>query len=309
MIKPTIDNLKVSVVIPSYNSAEFLPEALESVLRQTYQAEEILVVDDGSTDNTEQVAARYSPQVTYIRQANQGVSAARNIGFEQSRGDWVCFLDADDLWNVNKLARQIEDIQRDPETLFSFTGYYLFGNKNGIWLPGASVQKWSRQSELLVPAVTILPSSSMVRRSTNIRFPCWASINEDSIYFNELADVGRFTYLDEPLVGYRKHPASAQANPKHVLLGCENLYRWAVEREQYDRSCMMRLLNTFITLAQQAKWKRDWQQYWIFREFVLGHWEEKELPPVFRTRVLPPLAYRIKDIWDSLRLKSKVRKG
>ena len=300
-----INNPRVSVVIPSYNSAVFLPETLESVLVQTYPASEILVIDDGSIDNTEQVVAKYSSRVTYVQQSNQGVSAARNLGFNQSCGDWVCFLDADDVWHPNKLSRQLEAVRREPETLFSFTGYYLFGNKSGIWLMGDALQKWNRQREFLVPTVTILPSSAMVRRNVPIRFPCWASINEDSIYFNELVDMGRFSYINEPLVGYRKHPTSAQANPKHVLLGCENLYRWADERTPSDPSCLSRLLNTFVILLQQAKWKRDWLQYWTFHEFVLNHWQEKEIPPVFHERILAPWAYRIKDIWDSVHLRGK----
>lgn len=303
MTSVTIKSPRVSVIIPSYNSAVFLSETLESVLAQTHPADEILVVDDGSMDNTEQVAARYSPRVTYIRQSNKGVSAARNLGIEQSQCEWVCFLDADDVWHPNKLARQLEDVRINPETLFSFTGYYLFGNKSGICLLDDTLHKWDSRREFLVPTVTILPSSAMVRRSAAVRFPCWATINEDSIYFNDLAEIGRFTCLNEPLVGYRKHPASAQANPKHILLGCENLYRWATERATDDPSFLPRLLGTFENLLQQAKWKRDWQQYWTFREFALRHWQEKELPAIFRERILPHLAYRLKDIWDSISLR------
>ena len=85
----------VSVVIPCYNQAHFLGEAIESVLAQTYPHLEIVVVDDGSTDNTGEVAARY-PGVRYVRQENQGLAAARNTGLRHSSGDYLVFLDADD---------------------------------------------------------------------------------------------------------------------------------------------------------------------------------------------------------------------
>ena len=294
-----INDSGVSVIIPSYNSAAFLPETLKSVMAQTNPVAEILVVDDGSTDDTEQVVARYSPKVTYIRQSNQGVSAARNLGFEQSRSEWVCFLDADDVWHPNKVARQLEEVRRDSETLFSFTGYYLFGDKSGNCLQSDELKKWDRLKEFLVPTITILPSTAMVRRSVNVRFPQWAKINEDTIYFNELSEIGQFVYLDEPLVGYRKHPSSAQANPDHVLSGCKNMYQWAVERSEYDSSILPRLLGTFVTLLLRAKWKRDWHQYWIFRNFVLSHWKKQELPPEIKEHIFPPLIYRIKDICNS----------
>ena len=296
---------RVSVVIPAYNSAAFLPETLESVLAQTHPPDEIFVVDDGSTDDTKQVAIRYSPHVTYIRQQNQGVSAARNLGIERSKGNWVCFLDADDLWHTNKLARQLEEVQKNPETLFSFTGYYLFGDKSGVWLQGDSLRSWDRRRELLVPTITVNTSSAMVRRSATVRFPHGVSINEDSIYFNELAEVGRFSYLDEPLVGYRKHPTSAQANPKSVLVGCESLYQWALRRAPRDPSCLSRLLGSLDILLRNAKWKRDWKKYWIFREFVVGRWPENELTSAFRERIFPPLVYRLKDMWDSIRSGNK----
>lgn len=298
MTSATTSGPRVSVVIPAYNSAVFLPETLDSVLAQTYPAFEIFVVDDGSTDNTEEVAARYSPRVTYVRQANQGVSTARNVGLEQSQGEWVCFLDADDVWHSSKLSRQIQAIQRDPEVLFVFTGFYLFGSQSGICRLGPELQAWDRERHLLVPTVTILPSTAMVRREAPVRFPCWAGNNEDSIYFNELAEVGRFTCLDEPLVGYRKHPTSAQASLGAGDRAGRNLYRWAVERTPSDPSFLSRLLDTVAALTLRAKWKRDWRQYWSFREFAWTYWPESELPAVFREHVLPPLAYCLKDIWD-----------
>jgi glycosyltransferase involved in cell wall biosynthesis len=98
----------VSVVIPCYNHAAFLGEALESVAGQTWPADEIVVVDDGSTDETAEVAARFGSPVRYVRQAHVGIGGARNTGLRQSRAPFIAFLDADDLWPADSLALRME---------------------------------------------------------------------------------------------------------------------------------------------------------------------------------------------------------
>jgi glycosyltransferase involved in cell wall biosynthesis len=99
--------LKYSVIIPAYNSAATLDLAIESAAAQTIPPAEIIVVDDGSTDDTAAVASRHSPLVRLIRQANAGAGAARNTGVRASSGEWIAFLDADDTWLPEKLERQL----------------------------------------------------------------------------------------------------------------------------------------------------------------------------------------------------------
>jgi glycosyltransferase involved in cell wall biosynthesis len=111
----------VSVIIPAYNSAAFIAEAVESVRAQTFGDHEVIVVDDGSSDGTEEVVRRLGAGVRYHRQPNQGPAAARNAGIGLSRGDLVCFLDADDLWMPEKLARQTAFMAAHPEIGLLFT--------------------------------------------------------------------------------------------------------------------------------------------------------------------------------------------
>lgn len=98
----------VSVVIPAYNYARYLPAAIESVLAQTYQPIELIVVDDGSTDDTPNVVSPYADRIRYIRQANSGVCVTRNTGIRASQGKFVAFLDADDIWMPEKIQKQME---------------------------------------------------------------------------------------------------------------------------------------------------------------------------------------------------------
>jgi len=107
----------VSVVIPSYNRARFLPAAVHSARSQTRPCLEIIVVDDGSSDNTEQVVTALGGEVRYVRQANAGPAAARNRGIQEARGDLVAFLDTDDRWLPEKLSRQVAIIEREPSVV------------------------------------------------------------------------------------------------------------------------------------------------------------------------------------------------
>ncbi|MBE0534890.1 MAG: glycosyltransferase family 2 protein [Phycisphaerae bacterium] len=118
------DSYSISVVIPAYNCGKYLARAIDSVLAQRRAADEIIVVDDGSTDNTAEVAARYGGRIRFLQQANAGASAARNTGIEAAMGEWVAFLDADDEWLPTKLQMQAAVLERHPQLAWA-TGNYI----------------------------------------------------------------------------------------------------------------------------------------------------------------------------------------
>ncbi len=106
----------ISVIIPTHNRAHLLPRALDSVLNQTKRAEEIVIVDDGSTDDTSDLIQSNYPEVITLHQSNRGVSAARNRGIREASGEWLAFLDSDDEWLADKLERQMAALGEHPET-------------------------------------------------------------------------------------------------------------------------------------------------------------------------------------------------
>lgn len=117
----------ISVVVPTYNCANYIAEALTSVLHQTLSPCEILVIDDGSTDNTAEVVAAFNDsRIRYLKQENAGVSAARNYGLECASGNFIAFLDADDRWLPTMLERQYATLSKDPELVFCFTNFIRF---------------------------------------------------------------------------------------------------------------------------------------------------------------------------------------
>lgn len=120
----------VSVIIPTHNSGRFVRHAIESVLEQTFDDLEVIVIDDGSTDGTGQRVAKYGSRVRYVSQSRGGPSAARNHGARLARGEWLAFLDADDFWYPHRLAQQMALIDADPELDF-VTGNYHLVNEAG----------------------------------------------------------------------------------------------------------------------------------------------------------------------------------
>ncbi len=111
----------VSVIIPTYNRARYVTAAIDSVLAQTFTDYEIIVVDDGSTDNTKEVLQSYKDKIHYIYQPNKGVSAARNTGIKAAKGEWIAFLDSDDEWLPEKLEMQMCDLRQYPGAVLSST--------------------------------------------------------------------------------------------------------------------------------------------------------------------------------------------
>jgi glycosyltransferase involved in cell wall biosynthesis len=124
---------KVSVIIPTYNRAHLVGKAIQSVLDQTFSDFEVIVVDDGSTDNTRKVVSQFKDKVRYIYQDNKGRSAARNSGMRNSRGQYITFLDSDDHYLPDKLRKQVESMDKNPGYAMSFTSS-IWLNEEGRYL-------------------------------------------------------------------------------------------------------------------------------------------------------------------------------
>ena len=134
------EEIIASVIIPAYNAAAYLEECLESVLNQTLKNHEIIVIDDGSTDNTPDILKKYSDIITWIRQDNQGPSVARNKGLEISRGNYLCFLDADDLYKPTRLESLVGFLEDHLELGYAFSDLELFEN-DGI-AESSLINRW-----------------------------------------------------------------------------------------------------------------------------------------------------------------------
>jgi glycosyltransferase involved in cell wall biosynthesis len=203
-----MDRLSISVVIPVYNAQIFLRQAISSALEQTFPPHEIIVVNDGSTDSSQEIATSFGSAITCITQPNRGQSAARNLAIRHSTGDWIAFLDADDYWLPDKLARQAALVQADPDIGLIYTG------KTDLALDGtthdvpAMPPQWVK---VRLPVQNyIFPTTVLVRRSLLLEHPFDESLasSEDWWLFYSLSRVAKFAAIAESTAVYRVYPQS-----------------------------------------------------------------------------------------------------
>jgi glycosyltransferase involved in cell wall biosynthesis len=210
--------ITISVIIPAYNAARFLPRCLNSVFAQTLKPAEVIVVDDGSTDDTAAVAAALGARV--ISQANGGISAARNTGIRNASGDWLAFLDADDLWAPEKLERQAARIR--PETVLVYTGIRIFDDK-GVRGEKPAIDPIAAR-KMLRYCNPITPSTVLLRREAVAQiggFRKGLDACEDWGLWFRLQPLGQFEAVPEPLTDYYVYPKSLSANPEKMLRGAD----------------------------------------------------------------------------------------
>jgi glycosyltransferase involved in cell wall biosynthesis len=232
--------VKVSVTIPTYNRAHLIGYAIDSVLKQTYADVEIVVIDDGSTDGTADVVARYGDRVRYYWQPNGGLGAARNAGLDRATGDCIAFLDSDDYWLEHKLELQVALLKRLPEVGFTFTEFSILKDDGRVihggsrtWLaantawqdlypqrtssralaidvagaPGEFAIYTGPMYRHFMDEAFVLPTTAIVRRDAlgGLRFTEGMTIFEDWEFFARLARDRRGAFADVETAVNRGH--------------------------------------------------------------------------------------------------------
>lgn len=239
----------ITVVIPCHNAEPYLAAAIESVLRQRGAAFEIVVVDDGSSDGSARLVEERFPQVRLLRQANQGVAAARNRGIEQARGDWIAFLDADDLWADGKLQAQCRLLRSRPDCRLCYTAWHVWpsdgpapsaGFLRAALDRGRDAARWAGPSgwiyrdllrECAVWTSTVLVERSLVAAVGG--FDTGLTIGEDWDLWLRASRETPILRIPEPFAFYRMHPASLTQRPpdrnyKHLVIS-RALSRWGYD--------------------------------------------------------------------------------
>jgi glycosyltransferase involved in cell wall biosynthesis len=225
--------MRVSVIIPTFNCARLVVEAVHSALVQTHAPAEVIVVDDGSTDETRERLAALPPPVHYIRQSNQGVAAARNRGIREATGELIAFLDADDVWHERKLELQVRWMRDEPGLALLDTGTVDWPHET---FPPVSAAAAERPVPIrfddLVVRNTITTSSVMVRRNVLDRvgdFDTSLHGPEDFDLWLRVALIAAVANLPLPLTGYRdgagtlgKQAASMEAGVRRILTKLES---------------------------------------------------------------------------------------
>ena len=234
----------VSVVIPAYNAAQYVSEAIESALAQTYQNQEIIIVDDGSNDNTfELVSNKFGEKVTLLKQKNAGPSSARNRGIMTSRGEYIAFLDADDLWLANKISEQVglmekyldvgmvfgnavtlKDGKKSEKSHFEEEGLdeEYFGDR--IYYKEAFKKLFKKN---IIMTQTVMMRSSILEKSGG--FDTDFHFAEDFLLWLNIARVTKIAYQPQVVAFRRKHANNLTNDPKKPIFNRPRLYQKLME--------------------------------------------------------------------------------
>lgn len=198
---------KVSVIIPFYNGVEWLGEAVQSILDQTYKNTEIIVVNDGSPEDITPFLEKYGDKIVYRYQENQGSAAARNLGLSLATGEYIAYEDADDIWLPSKLEKQIAFMEEKGH-VWSHTGFYYWWPETGKTklIPNPYAYDDIRKQQYF--SVKMVMPSVVVHRSTltdhpEIRFPVAFRKAQDIKYYEQLMQYYRLALIQEPLVKIR----------------------------------------------------------------------------------------------------------
>lgn len=213
---------KVSIIVPSYNRAEFLAATLDSIRAQTFKDWELIFIDDGSTDNTEAIVKDYSKQdyrIKYFKQENSERAVARTHGMRLAIADLICLVDSDDLWYPEKLEKQIAVMENDPELVF------CYASVNRIDMQGKPVKAAARQHQGASGFIFFDLLERNFIPSVTPMFRKWAFEKvggqetsfipyEDWDFWLRLSRLGKFHHISQPLGDYRLHPGQSVQNVK-----------------------------------------------------------------------------------------------
>jgi glycosyltransferase involved in cell wall biosynthesis len=222
---------RVSVIIPAYNAMRYLPETIDSLLSQTFEDFEAIIIDDGSHDNIEEwFGKNQDPRLQLISQPNQGQAKARNVGMQRAKGEYIAFLDADDLWKPSKLEKQVALLNANPDAGVVYT--WVSGiNSEGV-LRGRTIKNCAEGNvwrELILHNILECGSTPLIRRS------CFEQVGDFDVELPPCEDLDLwlriachydFLVVKEPLVYYRQHDGSSGKNWQRA----ENKYLVLLEK-------------------------------------------------------------------------------
>ena len=279
----TDSDVRVSVVMPTYNYGRFIGEAIESVRHQTIDDVELIVIDDGSTDGTGTVVrAVDDPRVEYIRTAHSGVSAARNVGLERARGEFVSFLDADDRWRPVKLARELGLLAAQPEVDVIFSNFVRF-DEEGVF-PADQFTFYPELDDLTTVDArcgwgevieedaftalmsfaefpTFLPSMTFRAEAlAGIRFDPRFAMCEDLHFAFRVFRQARVAFIREPLLEVRRHGDNTTAEIDDMASSRVGALRALADerltlerRRALERSIGLAMIRASRALARQGR--------------------------------------------------------
>jgi glycosyltransferase involved in cell wall biosynthesis len=274
----------VSVIIPTHDRAKFVDLAVGSVLSQTYPRIEVIVVDDGSTDNTWDVLKKYEGKIEYVYQERSERSKARNHGFRHSAGEYICFLDSDDLWLPTKIEKQVEVLNENLEVGAVYAGVQFIDKKGdpcGAEIVWDAPKRQALYEDLMTHnVITGTTSSVMFRRSCLNRVGLFdESMNtcEDLELYLRVARSFKLHKIDLPLVKFRIHGENTQSHGSLMAKGWETILRKISENtpaefQYYKNEAIVKILAKIASLYYKDRRLGAFSLFCIKSAFDRPNW-------------------------------------
>jgi len=272
----------VSVIIPTYNRAKFITEAIDSVLTQAFQNFEIIIIDDGSTDDTRKILLTYlrekPDKIRYIYQENRGPAAARNTGIKAARGRYIAFLDSDDLWLPRKLETQISVMEQDSSLGFTCSQVYHIYDGTSHLEPELSSPNLPFKEFLLYDKPLIFTPTVIVRKECFNKvgtFDEQLKTAEDTHMWLRLADMYRWRIILDPLAIVRRHGSNLIYN-KLLARQCEaKMYKRlrliAHDSPEIRKIIRKKYILSLYSLAENYRWSHRYKQAFLTYLYVILH--------------------------------------
>lgn len=215
---------KVSIIIPVYNVSGYIKECLDSVINQIYKNLEIIIINDNSTDNTMEIINSYKDKrIKAVNlDKNSGVSIARNKGVEISTGDYICFLDSDDYWNLEKIEKQVKFV-KDKAFIYSDYEFYNNGKKHRVSVPKSLTYKQALKNTTIFTSTVMFNMKYLSKE--DLYMPNIKIGQDTSTWWRILKKVDKAYGMNEVLSIYRIHGISLSSNKIRAVKGAWNIYR------------------------------------------------------------------------------------
>lgn len=254
---------RVSVLVPTFNCAKYLGRAINTALNQTYSDFEVIIVDDGSTDETKEVVAQFGNKVTYYYQPNKGLSVARNVTLGKASGEFVAYLDADDMWYPQKLERHIAFLDAHPECGFVHSDITVINEDDEVLYPrfnqdtGRKVPVGDCIRDLVkrchIQILTVVERRTCSEAVGN--FDPRLLVAQDYFRWIMIASHGwKVGYIDEPLAMYRWRNGSLMSNRHRLVEDIERICQILLTDEAFKSRCggeIIPLISSHLYVAKR----------------------------------------------------------
>ncbi len=307
--------MMVSVIVPCLNYADYVPDSVGSVLSQSHKNLELIFIDDGSTDNTSDIARTFrDPRFQYVRIDNGGASVARNKGIDLATGDFIAFLDADDVWLGNKLEMQLKLFAQDPELDLVFSDLIRFSSEGDLpksqfafvpelnrmhktpCLDGKAYIIDDKPFESLgnTDFLASWTSTLMIRRESlgGLRFPPGVKLCEDYIFIMELyAKIRKAGYVDAPLAKLRRHASNSYVEAREMFtpkIEAIHKLKQVLTHQSETRILEQRLTDEYRHIAYHEFWYGSASKALYYAVLLLRR--GKSIPTALKYLFLAPIA-------------------